>query len=99
MALAEINAALDGVAMNVARNAESTDALRIWIEIQLQRSNELLYEMIAARFNAIPAQVLATKASRDEIAKLRKDVLAAVKGNGTQPPRGDLGEPSSRRGN
>jgi hypothetical protein len=99
VALAELKAALDGVALNVARSAESTDALRRWIEDQLQRSSERLYETIAARFDAIPARALATQAARDELAKLREDVLAAVKANATQPPRGGPGEPSSRRGN
>jgi hypothetical protein len=88
VALDDINAGLDGVAVNVARNAESTEALRRWIETQVQNSNKLLYETIAARFEAIPPRVLANKAVSDAIAKLREDVLAAVRATGTPPPTG-----------
>jgi hypothetical protein len=88
VALADINAELDGVAENVARNADSMEALRIWIETQAQSSNKLLYETIAARFDAIPARVLANKAFGNVIAKLREDILAAVKATGTPPPSG-----------
>jgi hypothetical protein len=88
VALADINAELDGVAVNVARNAESMEALRVWIETQVQNSNKLLYETIAARFDAIPARVLANKAFGDAIAKLREDILAAVQATRTQPPNG-----------
>jgi len=86
VALADINAQLDGVAENVARNAESTEALRMWIETQVQSSNKLLYETIAARFDAIPARVRANKAFSDAIAKLREDILAAVQATGNQAP-------------
>ncbi len=86
--LADIDAELDGVAVNVARTAESTEALRWWIQAQAQTSNKLLYETIAARFDAIPARVLATKPFSDAIAKLREDILAAVKAAGTPPPSG-----------
>ena len=88
VALADINAALDGVAVNVSRNADSTEALRTWIETEVQSSNRLLYESIAARFDAIPARVRANKAFSSVIAKLREDVLAAVKANATPPPTG-----------
>jgi hypothetical protein len=86
VALADINAQLDGVAANVARNAESTEALREWIDVQVQNSNKLLYETIAARFDAIPARVLANKAFSDAIARLREDILAAVKATRSPPP-------------
>jgi len=88
VALADINAELGGVAVNVARNAESTEALRAWIESQVQSSNRLLYQTIAARFDAIPARVLANKAFSDAIAKLREDILSAVKATATPPPAG-----------
>jgi len=82
VALADVNMALDRVAVDVARNAESTEALRLWIEAQVQSSNKLLYQAIAARFDAIPARVLSSKGARDAIAKLREDVLAAVQATG-----------------
>ncbi len=88
VALADVNAVLDRVAVNVARNAESTEALRVWIEAQVQSSNKLLYQTIAARFDAVPAKVLANKGMRDAIAKLREDVLAAVQASGASPPSG-----------
>jgi hypothetical protein len=86
--LADVNATLDRVAVSVARNAESTEALRVWIEGQVQSSNKLLYEAIATRFDAIPPQVLVNKGTREAIAKLREDVLSAVQAAGTSPPSG-----------
>jgi hypothetical protein len=88
VALADINAELDGVAVNVARNAESTEALRTWIETQVENSHKLLYETIAARFDAIPARLLANKDFGDAIAKLRRDILTAVQATGTPPSSG-----------
>jgi hypothetical protein len=88
VALADVNAVLDRVAVDVARNAESTEALRVWIEAQARSSSKLLYETIAARFDAIPARVLANKGVRDAIAKLREDVLAAVQATGASSPNG-----------
>jgi hypothetical protein len=89
VALDVINAGLDSVAVNVARNAESTEALRRWIETQVQNSNKQLYETISARFEALPPRVLANKTVRDAIAKLREEVLAAVKATGAPPPSGE----------
>ena len=86
--LADANATLDRVAVDVARNAESTEALRVWVEAQVQDANRRLYETIAARFDAIPARVLANKGVKDAVAKLREDVLAAVRAIPTSPPSG-----------
>ena len=88
VALTDVKATLDRVAVNVARNAESSEALRLWIEAQVRSSNKLLYETIAARFDALPARVLADKSSREAIAKLREDVLAAVQATAPSQPRG-----------
>jgi hypothetical protein len=88
VALADVNATLDRVALGVARNAESTEALRAWIEAQAKSSNKLLYETIAARFDAVPAGALTTKAAREAFARLREDVLAAVQTAGASPPSG-----------
>ena len=88
MALADMKAELDGVAANVARNGDAVVALRLWIEAQVQESNKLLYETIAARFDAIPARVLANKGVKDAIAKLKEDVLASVKASAPQAPGG-----------
>jgi len=88
VALADMKAELDGVAANVARNGDGVAALRLWIEAQVHESNKLLYETIAARFDAIPARVLANKAFKDAIAKLREDILASVKASAPQPPSG-----------
>jgi len=88
VALTDVQATLDRVAVKVASNAESTEALRVWIEAQVQSSNKLLYETIVARFDAIPARVLADKSTRDAIAKLREDVLAAVQATAPSQPRG-----------
>lgn len=86
--LADIKAELEGVAANVARNGDAVAALRMWIEAQVQESNKVLYETIAARFDAIPARALANKATKDAIAKLREDILASVKASAPQPPSG-----------
>ena len=88
VALAGVNATLDRVAVNVARNADSAEALRLWIEGQVKASNKLLYETIAARFDAVPAGALTSKAAREAIAKLREDVLTAVQAAGTPTPGG-----------
>jgi len=88
VALGDLKSELDVLAMNVARNARTTEALRRWIEAQVQGSNKLLYQTIAARFDAIPAPMLANKAFRDEIAKRRDDILAAVRANTTPTPSG-----------
>jgi hypothetical protein len=88
VALADMKAELDGVAANVARNADAAAALRLWIEAQVHESSKLLYETIAARFDAIPTRVLANKAFKDAIAKLREDILASVKASAPQPPSG-----------
>jgi len=77
---------LDGVSANVARKGDAVAALRRWIESQVQESNKLLYETIAARFDATPPRVLENKAAKDAIAKLREDILASVKANAPQPP-------------
>ena len=82
VALADLKLELDGVAANVAKNAESTEALRRQLEAQFHRSNQLRYEAVAARFDAVPARVLTNKAFKDALAKLRDDVLAAVIANG-----------------
>ena len=84
VALTDLKLELDGVAAKVAKNADSIEALRRQLEAQFQSSNQLLYEAVAARFDAVPARVLTDKALKDALAKLRDDVLAAVKANG--PP-------------
>ncbi len=85
VALGDLKAALDGVAASVARNGDGVAALRLWLEAQVQQSNQLLYEAISARFDAVPARVLANKAFKDAIAKLREDVLASVKASAPPP--------------
>jgi len=88
VALADLKAELDGVAANVARNGDAVAALRVWIEAQVHEPDRLLYEAIAARFDAIPARLLANKAFKDAIAKLREDILASVKASAPQRPGG-----------
>lgn len=78
LALGDLKSELDLVASNVATTTRSTEAIRKWIEAQARGSNKLLAEAIAARFDALPQRLLANKALKDAIAKLREDVLAAV---------------------
>ncbi len=84
VAIADLKLELDGVSADIAKNAESTEALRRQLEAQFRSSNQLRYEAVAALFDAVPARVLTNKAFKDALAKLRDDVLAAVKANG--PP-------------
>jgi len=88
VALAEIKAELDGVAANVARNGDGVAALRLWIDAQVRASNNTLYDAIAARFDAIPTRLLANKALKDTISKLREDILASVKASSPSPSGG-----------
>ena len=79
-ALAGLKADLQEVARNVSRNGESIAALQLLIDTQCRASNDRLHDEIAARFDAIPGKLLANKAVKDAVAKLKADVLAAVKG-------------------
>ncbi len=89
VALAELKAELDGVAANVTRNGDAMALLRSWIEAQVVQSNKALYDTIAARFDAIPARVLANKAVKDAIGRLREDILASVQASAPQVPGGE----------
>jgi hypothetical protein len=62
----------------INRLIDATVNTQISIDQQARQVGELLKETIAKRFDALPEQILANDAFREELAKLKEDILREV---------------------
>lgn len=77
-ALNSVVAALNNLNARLAEIKSSTDNTSRLIDQQVQQANQLLYDAIAKRFDALPGALLTNELIKQELDKLRKDILQEV---------------------
>ena len=71
----------------VNRLIDATVNTQISIDQQARLSGELLREAITMRFDALPEEILANDAFREELAKLKEDILKEVERSYSTGPK------------
>ena len=66
--------------------ADATNKTHRLMEQQFQQSNELLHETIVKLFDALPAKLLTDPLVKQEVQKLREDILKEVDRRIPKPP-------------
>jgi hypothetical protein len=70
----------------VNRLIEVTVTTQTSIDQQVSQVGELLYETIARRFDALPEEILSNDLFREELRKLKEDILKEVERNYSRRP-------------
>ena len=84
--LEQIRLLLDKMNNGLSANTQALLSIQKSVDLQSRPVKESIKQAIAARFNAIPSGILTDDSVRNEIERLKKDILLEVDQSGPKSP-------------